>query len=145
MHDSMSARDERIAGLRRDGSRPVLAGVSFLAAFLFVAVPFAIQDCSVVVAAPCIIACFSCSMLILRLLVGDLGVVKWLMLGMAVWLGVSVGPQWYVVALLTCGTVLCLFVIDRLIGEFVPLVDVSKHGRDSRLAYGRVDGGVEEY
>jgi len=111
------------------GTRPVLAIVAFFATFLFAALPFALDSDSVLVVAPFIIASFSCSILFMRLLIGNLGVINWLFLGCAVWFGVSVGRQWYIVMLLTGGTVLCLFLIDRLIGNFVPLVDVSKHRR----------------
>jgi len=109
----------------------VLTIVAFFAAFLFAALPFAIDadTSSVLVAAPCMIASFSCSILFMRLLIGDTRAVEWILLGTAAWLGVFVVQQWYIVAFLTGGVVLCLFLIDRLVGNFVPLIDVLKHWR----------------
>ena len=126
----ITSRAQRNADrLSPGGKRPVLAIVAFFANFLFVALPFALYADTPIpirVAAPCIIAALSCSILFMQLLIGDIRTVKWLLLGTAACLGVSVGPQWYLVAFFTGGTVLCLFLIDRLIGNFVPLVDISK-------------------
>ena len=112
--------------LLRGGKRPVLAIVSFLAAFLFAALPFAINSDRFLIVAPCVIACVSCSILFMRLLIGKLGIVNWLLLGVAGYLCIVAEREWHVVVLLTGGTVVSLFVIDRLIGTFVPLINVSE-------------------
>ena len=108
------------------GRHPVLAVVAFVAAFMFAALPFAIDTDNPLVVAPSVIACASCSILFMRLLIGALGIVNWLLLGTAGYLCIVAGREWYVVALIAGGTVLVLFVIDRLIGKFVPLINVSE-------------------
>lgn len=112
--------------LLRGGKRPVLAIVSFLAAFLFAALPFAINSDRFLIVAPCVIACVSCSILFMRLLIGELGLVKWLLFGTAAYLAICVGSEWYVVALLTGGTASCSLFLDKLIGNFVPLIRASE-------------------
>ena len=114
--------------LLRGGTHPILAVVAFVAAFMFAALPFAIDADNPLVVAPSVIACASCSILFMRLLIGKLGIVNWLLLGAAGYLCIVAGRDWYVVVLLTSGTVLCLFVIERLIGNFVPLINVSERG-----------------
>ena len=67
----------------------------------------------------------------MRLLIGKLGIVNWFLLGAAGYLCIASGRDWYVVALLTGATVLCLFIVDRLMGHFVPLINVSKQQHDA--------------
>ena len=113
--------------LLRGGKRPVPAIASFLAAFVFAALPFAINSDHFIIVAPCVIACVSCSILFIRLLIGELGLLKWLLFGTAVYLAICVGGEWYVVALLAGGTVVCSLFLDKLIGSFVPLIRVSRN------------------
>lgn len=113
--------------LLRGGKRPALAVFSFVASFLFVALPFAINSDRFLIVAPSVIACVSCSILFIRLLIGELGLVKWLLFGTAVYLAICVGREWYVVALLTGGAVVCSLLLDKLIGNFVPLIRVSEN------------------
>lgn len=115
--------------LFRGGSRPVLAVIAFFATFLFAALPFAFDTDNVLVVAPCIIASFSCAILFMRFLIGEPGMVKWILLAAAGYLCISAGREWYVVLLLTGGTICCSILFDRLIGKFVPLINVSEHRR----------------
>ncbi len=112
--------------LLRGNTRPVIAFVSFLSAFLFAALPFAFNTDHILLVAPCVVVSFSCSILFIRLIVGELGLVKWILLGTAVYLAMHVGSEWYVVALLTLGTVVCSLFMDILLGDFVPISRMSK-------------------
>lgn len=103
-------------------SHPVLAIVVFFAAFLFGALPFVFDTDSFLIVAPCLIACFSSVILFLRLLVGDVGPVKYIFLFIAGYLGYVAGEQWYVVVFLAGGALLCSLFIDRLIGDFVAVI-----------------------
>ena len=105
-----------------DGKHPVVALIAFISAFLFAGFPFAVDPDSFLIVAFGVIGCFSVTILFIRLLIGELGRVKWILLGMAGYLCVIAGHQWYLIVLLTVGTVLCSFVISRLLGSFKPLV-----------------------
>lgn len=127
MPESMTGQTAMNADrLLRGGKHPVLAVVAFVAAFMFAALPFVIATDNPLAVGPSVIACVSCSILFMRLLIGKLGIVNWLLLGVAGYLCIVAEREWYVVVLLTGGTVVSLFVIDRLIGTFVPLINVSE-------------------
>ena len=126
--DYTSGHIDRISDQHvRADSHPVLAIVVFVAAFVFAALPFLSDTDNFFIVAPCVIASLSCSILFMRLVMGDLGPVKWIMLATAGYACVSVGREWYIVVLLTTGTVLCSILIDRLVGDFVPLTRAQKH------------------
>lgn len=110
--------------LERGGKHPVLAIVAFLGAFLFVAPAFVFDQDNFLIVAPCVIGSFSCSILFIRLVIGQLGRVTWSLVQAGIIGGLAVGRQWYIVALLGAGVVLCSFIIDRLLGPIVPLVRV---------------------
>lgn len=111
------------------GKHPVLAVVAFLGAFLFIAPAFIFDQDNFLIVAPCGIGSFSCSILFMRLLIGPLGRVKWSLVQAWIIAGLAVGRQWYIVALLGLGVVLCSFIIDRLLGPIVPLVRVPDKRR----------------
>ena len=116
---------------------PVFAIFAFMSAFVFAALPFLVNTENALIIVPCLIACASCSILFIQLLIGRLGHVKWLLLAIAGFLCVYAGGHWYLIVLLTGGTVLCCSVVDRLIGRFRPLIRVSDHehawsSRDNR-------------
>jgi hypothetical protein len=105
----------------------VLAIVAFFAAFLFAGLPFIFDTDNILVVAPCMIACFSCVILFLRLLVGDLGPMKysfWIVTGQLCHVA---GEEWYLVVFLAVGTLLCSYLIARLMGDFAPLVRGVKY------------------
>lgn len=108
--------------LLRGGSHPVLAIAAFFGAFLFAALPFVFDRTTCWLSPPGLMACFSCSILFMRLLIGELGLIKWILLGVAAYLGYIAAEQWYLIALLAGGTLVCSFLIARLVGDFVPVV-----------------------
>ena len=110
---------ERPAGR---GPHPGLAIVAFFAAFLFAALPFGFDSDDFFVVAPCLIACFSSSILFIRVMVGDLRRFTYIFLAAAGHLCYAAGEQWYVVVLLALGTLLCSFLMARLIGDFAPVI-----------------------
>jgi hypothetical protein len=123
MSEPLASRIDPSAARDTPGnSHPVAAVFVFFASFLFAALPFVFDTDNLLVVAPCLIACFSCSILFLRLLVGDLGPLKYTFFIIAGHLGYVAGEQWYVVAILVGGTLLCSFLINRLLGEFAPVI-----------------------
>jgi hypothetical protein len=129
MPDCPSGRmDKNTDRLLLGDSHPVLAIVAFVATFLFAALPFLFDTDRVFIVVPCIIGCFSCCLLFLRLLVGaqELKHVKYICLGIAAYLFYLAGRQWYLIVLITGGTVLCSILIARLIGPFVPVTHQRK-------------------
>lgn len=112
--------------LLNDRARPRLAAGVFLAAFLFAGIPFALNSDHILVVTPCAIACFTCVILFLRLLIGELGIIKWILLGLGAFLCVLGGREWYLGALLTVGTILCSILADRAMQPYAPLVRVPR-------------------
>lgn len=108
--------------LLRGDSHPVLAIASFFAAFLLAAIPFLIGTDQFFVVVACLIACFSSVILFLRLLVGNLGPIKFILLATAALLALYAGSQWYIPLTLAGGTVVCSYISGRLIGDFSPLI-----------------------
>ena len=86
--------------LLRGGKRPWLALLAFVAAFLFAAIPsFAGTDHWTLVAI-CVVACFCSVLLVSRLVAGALPIpASYVFIGVLIF-AISVGQQWYVVALL---------------------------------------------
>lgn len=106
-------------------SHPVLAIIVFFAAFLFAALPFAFGTDDVLVVSVCVVACFSSVILFIRLLLGKLGALKYLLLIAPAILGYTAyvaEREWHLVVIVTAGTIICSYVITRLIGDFRPLI-----------------------
>ena len=106
-------------------SHLVLAVVSFSVAFLFAALPWAFDTDHVVVVSVCAIACASSVILFIRLLVGKLGNLKYLLLlppAILCFSTYAAGQEWYLVVMITGGTIICSSLIARLVGHFSPLV-----------------------
>lgn len=117
---------DSVPDLREGHTRPRLAAMIFFAAFLFAGIPVAVNSDHVLVVAPCAIACFTCTILFIRLLIGELGMIKWILLGMGAFLCVLGGREWYLGVLLTAGTILCTVLADRAMQPYSPLVRVPR-------------------
>jgi hypothetical protein len=105
--------------------RPYVAMAAFGAVFFFAGFPFLFDTDNLLIAVPCIIACLSAFVLFLHLLVGlngDTRQIKYMLLGIAAYLAVLAGRQWYLIALITCGTVVTSFLIARLLGPTIPVI-----------------------
>ncbi len=126
---SVSQMNKRGERLEVGKSHPVLASVSFLAAFMFAALPFVFNTDHVVIVSVCAIACSSAAILFLRLLIGKLGVLKYQFLMAAAILCICAyiaGQEWHLVLMITGGTISLSYFIARFIGDFTPLIhDVS--------------------
>lgn len=126
MPDSPSGRmDKNADRFLRGRSHPVFMIVAFVSVFFFAGLPFLFDTDSWLLVVPCLIGCFSCFFLFIRLLVGlegELANLKFIFLIIAGYLCYRAGEQWYLIVLLTAGTLLCSFLIARLIGPSVPVI-----------------------
>jgi hypothetical protein len=107
--------------------RPVLAIVAFIGAFLFAALGSALDSENPLVVAPFVIVSLCCTILFMRLLIGEMRWAKWIWLGLGIPLCYAAGDEWYLVVLLMCGTHLGTLLIARLIGNFDPIVRNVNH------------------
>ena len=126
----MRGMDEKPTSLRR----PVLAIVAFIGTFLFAALGVALDSENPLVVAPFIIASLCCTILFLRLLIGEVRWVKWIWLSLGVPLCLAARDEWYLIVLLIGGTHLGTLLIARLTGGFAPIVvgtPTADPGRES--------------
>jgi hypothetical protein len=117
--------ERRVELLLFGKSHPVLASCFFFATFLFAALPFAIETDDVLIVSVCVIACFSSAILFIRLLLGKLGLVRYLLLiapAILCYAAYAAGKEWHLVVIITGGTIICSHLIARLIGDFRPLI-----------------------
>lgn len=126
MNVPMSGRtDNRAERLLPGDSHPVFAAVAFAAVILFAAVPFLVDTDEPSFVIPSLIGCFTSFFVFLHLLVGLTGSfssVKRNSLLIVISLGIAAGGQWYLMALIAGGTLLCTLFLIRLIGPHVPVI-----------------------
>lgn len=110
------------------GTRPMTAAIAFLLPFFFAAMPYLADSDSAFVVIPCVIGALSSTFLCLRLLIGDFGFVIRVVLIVGVCLCIYAGREWYLVALIMIGTVLCCYGLNRFVGRFRPLIYTPANG-----------------
>lgn len=115
--------NEKLVGAKR----PVLAVVAFTGAFSFTALGLALDSENPLVSAPFVIATLCCTILFLRLLLGEMLWAKWIWLSLGVPLCYAAGDEWYLIVLLMGGTHLGTLLIAWLIGDFDPVLRNVKH------------------
>ena len=109
--------------LTRVGKRPWLTLLAFVAAFLFAATPFFTGIDHWTLVTPCVVACFCSVLLFIRLLVGTLSIPSlYIFIGVLIF-AISVGQQWYVVALLALAVWGFDSIVQRIVGRFIPMID----------------------
>lgn len=124
----------------RGGSHPMLALIAFVATFLLTALGCAVDGDNWLVVAPFIIGALCCAILFVRLLIGEQSSTRWTSYGIVAHLCYVADEEWYKIAFLVGGTLVCSFFIARLIGEFVPIVPVarSSQGRSAEPCAARI-------
>lgn len=100
----------------------MLAIAAFVAVFFITAVACALDSENPLVVAPFFIAALCCTILFVRLLIGEMPWAKWIWLSLGIPLLYAAGDEWYLIVLLIGGTHLGTLLIDRLIGDVEPLI-----------------------
>lgn len=104
--------------------RPVLAIATFIAPFLITGVMLLFQWESPIAVIPFVSLAFSCTILCLQLIGGDLVPFRFLIL-VVLMLTIFVGRQWYLPLFLMTFTAGTLLAMDWCIGRFIPLLPQS--------------------
>jgi hypothetical protein len=142
--DSSQRRVDQLPGVPR--ARPVLAVAAFVGPLVITLFMFWLDRDHILVVLPCVSLAVASTLLCIQLLAGNVVPFRWLLL-VAVVCALLSGRQWYGFVTLAVGTGLCLIVMDRYVGWFVPLLDPSsQHHRVfpiGRLWKG-ADGGSTE-
>jgi len=110
--------------------RPKLAVAAFVAVFVSTALACTLDSDNPLVVAPFFIAALCCTILFVRLLIGGMKWAKWIWIGLGLPLCLAAGDEWYLVVLLMGGTHLGTLLIDRLIGDFEPLIRKTNPSSD---------------
>lgn len=111
--------------LLRGRKRPWLTLIAFVTSFLFAAIPFLAGIDHWTLVALCTVACFCSVLLLIRLLVGNLPIpASFVYIGVLIF-AISVGQQWYVVALLALAVWGFDLIVLTIVGRFIPLLEAN--------------------
>ena len=117
------AAQRRCDRLFHDPKRPILAAIAFFGCIACAAFPFVLDTDNSIVVTACFAACFCCSLLFVRLLIGRIEISPAYLLGFIGILALVAGQDWYVVVLLALTTFASDLIVQRIVGKFAPLLD----------------------